>query len=403
MPSLFWAVSQGKKSLTLNLKSAEAAQIVEELVQKSDVLMEGFRPGTMDRLGLSYETVKTLNPRVIYCSISGFGQTRACLMDRRTSASLLLNGRDDMEVFGDGRKRRAHGQGVGANSTTSARKRPKRWSVEGSSGGHERDSLEGEDRAPWRDLPKRYGSWQTCYDRFVRWQQDGTWDRLLANAQTKSDAVGEVEWEVSVDDTVVRAHQHAASARTEPSKKGVEHPLDEALGKSCGGFSTKVHLACDGRGRPLSVVLTPGQRHCSTQLGAVLDGIRVRRWGVGRPRKRPDRLIADKGFDFPNCRRLLRKRGIPHTIPKRRHRRERRAQRPGRPPSFDAATYARRNERGRAVCQPAQAMAGDRHLLREASGQLPGRGVHRFADDLVGTMIRQTRPSRTVKETCVRG
>jgi len=72
--------------------------------------------------------------------------------------------------------------------------------------------------APWRDLPSRYGPWQTCYDRFVRWQRDDTWDRLLAHAQTKSDAVGEVEWEVSVDSTVARAHQHAAGARREPSR-----------------------------------------------------------------------------------------------------------------------------------------------------------------------------------------
>lgn len=66
--------------------------------------------------------------------------------------------------------------------------------------------------APWRDLPERYGPWRTVYARFVRWQEDGTWDRLLAHVQTKSDAVGEVEWEVSVDSTVVRAHQHAAGA-----------------------------------------------------------------------------------------------------------------------------------------------------------------------------------------------
>jgi transposase len=72
--------------------------------------------------------------------------------------------------------------------------------------------------APWRDLPSRYGPWQTCYDRFVRWRRDDTWDRLLAHAQTKSDAVGEVEWEVSVDSTVARAHQHAAGARREPSR-----------------------------------------------------------------------------------------------------------------------------------------------------------------------------------------
>jgi transposase len=73
--------------------------------------------------------------------------------------------------------------------------------------------------APWRDLPERYGPWQTCYDRFVRWRRDGIWDRLLAHAQTKSDAVGEVEWEVSVDSTVARAHQHAAGARNERSHK----------------------------------------------------------------------------------------------------------------------------------------------------------------------------------------
>ena len=66
---------------------------------------------------------------------------------------------------------------------------------------------------PWRDLPERYGPWQTCYERFRRWQTDGTWQRLLAHAQTKSDAVGEVDWDMVVDATVVRAHQHAASAR----------------------------------------------------------------------------------------------------------------------------------------------------------------------------------------------
>jgi transposase len=72
--------------------------------------------------------------------------------------------------------------------------------------------------APWRDLPERYGPWQTCSDRFVRWRQDGTWDRLLAHTQAKTDAVGQVVWEVSVDSTVARAHQHAAGARRRPSR-----------------------------------------------------------------------------------------------------------------------------------------------------------------------------------------
>lgn len=72
--------------------------------------------------------------------------------------------------------------------------------------------------APWRDLPARYGPWQTCYDRFVRWRRDGTWDRLLAHVQAEADAAGAVVWEVSVDSTVVRAHQHAAGARRRPGR-----------------------------------------------------------------------------------------------------------------------------------------------------------------------------------------
>ena len=73
--------------------------------------------------------------------------------------------------------------------------------------------------APWRDLPERYGPWQICYDRFVRWRRDGTWDRLLEHLQAKSDAVGEVEWVVSVHSSMVRAHQHAAGARARPSEE----------------------------------------------------------------------------------------------------------------------------------------------------------------------------------------
>ena len=72
--------------------------------------------------------------------------------------------------------------------------------------------------APWRDLPERYGPWRTGYDRFARWRRDGTWDRLLAHVQTKSDAVGAVVWEVSVDSTHIRAHQHAAGAHKRPSR-----------------------------------------------------------------------------------------------------------------------------------------------------------------------------------------
>jgi transposase len=89
--------------------------------------------------------------------------------------------------------------------------------------------------APWRDLPERYGPWQTCYDRFVRWRRDGTWDRLLAHAQMKADAVGEVIWEVSLDSTVARAHQHAAGARRWPSQADQKKASSTRLMKRSGG------------------------------------------------------------------------------------------------------------------------------------------------------------------------
>jgi len=196
--------------------------------------------------------------------------------------------------------------------------------------------------APWRDIPAVHGPWQTCYDRFVRWRRDGTWDRVLAHAQAQSDNRGDVPWEVCADSTAVRAHQHAAGARHQERQADAAQAHPESLGRSRGGLSTKIHLACDGRGRPLSIVLSPGQRHDSAFLGPVLQGIRVPR-PRGRPRTRPDRVIADKGYSYARCQQLLRRRGIKHIIPQRRDQRLRRSQRPGRPLAFDTQTYARRN------------------------------------------------------------
>lgn len=68
--------------------------------------------------------------------------------------------------------------------------------------------------APWRDLPERYGPWQTVASRFYRWRQAGIWDRILAALQQQADVRGEIDWEISfVDSTIVRAHQHAAGAK----------------------------------------------------------------------------------------------------------------------------------------------------------------------------------------------
>ncbi|MFJ4527226.1 transposase [Streptomyces nigrescens] len=66
---------------------------------------------------------------------------------------------------------------------------------------------------PWRDVPERYGAWQTVYGPFRRWQRDGTWKRILADLQADADAKGLIDWDVSVDSSLARAHQHAAAAR----------------------------------------------------------------------------------------------------------------------------------------------------------------------------------------------
>ena len=80
---------------------------------------------------------------------------------------------------------------------------------------------------------------------------------------------------------------------------------------------TKIHFAVDGRGRPLSVLLTAGQAGDHPQLFALLDAIRVHDGGPGRPRKKPDMLMADKAYAHDPTRRELRRRGIAHTIPER--------------------------------------------------------------------------------------
>ena len=71
----FHSVNQGKRSITLNLKSARGAQIAASLARKADVLIENFLPGHMDQLGLGYETLAAGNPRLVYISSTGFGQS----------------------------------------------------------------------------------------------------------------------------------------------------------------------------------------------------------------------------------------------------------------------------------------------------------------------------------------
>src|SRR5690349_9752632 len=72
--SYFMSVNRNKRSVTLDLKSRAGIDALKRLVASADVLVENFRPGTMDRLGLAYDAARALNPSLVYCSISGFGQ-----------------------------------------------------------------------------------------------------------------------------------------------------------------------------------------------------------------------------------------------------------------------------------------------------------------------------------------
>ena len=227
--------------------------------------------------------------------------------------------------------------------------------------------------AHWRDLPERFGPWKTVYERHRLWSADGTWEYLLQQIQAAADADGEVDWDISVDSTAVRAHQHAAGALVAPPApvpKGRRQRTDgrsspaelvrppggggagaEGPGRSRGGFTAKIHLSADGRCRPLSLLITEGQRADCTQFEAVLDKIRVPR-PVGRPRRKPGSVAADKAYSNSLIRRYLRRRGISHTISEKsdsQAARRRKGSRGGRPPGFDAERYKKRNTVERAI------------------------------------------------------
>jgi transposase len=125
-----------------------------------------------------------------------------------------------------------------------------------------------------------------------------------------------------------------------------DEPADHALGRSRDGLTTKVHLGCEQGQKPLSIVLTAGQRGDSPQFTVVLDGIRVPRLHGGRARTRPDRVLADKAYTSRANRRYLRRRGIKATIPSKSDQdanRRKLGSKGGRPPAFDPEIYKQRH------------------------------------------------------------
>ena len=117
----------------------------------------------------------------------------------------------------------------------------------------------------------------------------------------------------------------------------MSEPADHALGRSRGGFGTKLHLLTCGRGVVLAATLTPGQASESQQLDALLGKVRVGR------RRRGEAVVCDKGYDVPRCREAVRRRGMRCVIPRRGLAAGKRRRKRGRPPAFDRELYRRRN------------------------------------------------------------
>src|SRR5699024_10945946 len=109
-----------------------------------------------------------------------------------------------------------------------------------------------------------------------------------------------------------RSRTRGATSNYTPTPPGIVHsplggerePAGHGIGRSRGGLTTKIHAAVDGRGRPLAIVVTGGQRNDGAALAEVLGDIRVPRLGPGRPRTRPDAVIADRAYTSGKTRRM---------------------------------------------------------------------------------------------------
>ena len=126
--------------------------------------------------------------------------------------------------------------------------------------------------APWRDLPVTYGPRTTCYNRFVRWRRAGIWESIMNALATGHDAAVQM-----IDTSMVRVHQHAAC---------IADSANEAVGRSRGGLTTKVHVVVDGKGLPLRLGVTPGEAHDNRLCSTLLSGLSPKTM-----------VLADRGYD----------------------------------------------------------------------------------------------------------
>lgn len=181
----------------------------------------------------------------------------------------------------------------------------------------------------WRDLPPNYGKWQTVYNRFRRWTLSGLWSRVWRSLLQRFDRdllIGRELW--CVDGSVIRAHRCAAGGSTKTTQDSEEN----GLGRSRGGYSTKIHLVCDEFGTVLGFTITAGQKGEAPEFKNVMESIPL---SLHRIAKRPAHIAGDKGYSSFEIRHWIWEKGIQCVIPTRSNETKQ--------PGFRKAIYRLRN------------------------------------------------------------
>ncbi|WP_321920643.1 IS5 family transposase, partial [Paraburkholderia tropica] len=171
----------------------------------------------------------------------------------------------------------------------------------------------------WRGLPKRFGRWHTIYTRMNRWSRSGVLDRVFTELQREQIVRVRIE-AVSLDSTVVKVHPDGTGAF---KKNG-----PQSIGKSRGGWTTKIHMVAADARTAITFALSPGQAGDAPEGRALLQSL-------GRP-NRPLHLIMDKAYEGDETRQLALDLGFIPVVPPKSNRLE--------PWEYDREMYKRRNE-----------------------------------------------------------